>query len=204
MVKLKVGLFVAALVGSACTASPLYAQVAAPSTVTPPTLAPPQPQNTVAVEVPEAGAIAPPPGAEGLSVTLGSVEVEGGFAEVSRESQAIVARLQGHPVTLAQVYAAASDIEAAHARAGYVLARVSVPPQQLRDGGALRIVVTDGFIDRVDVSRLPARVQPPVAARPGHAGGLVQLCDQLSRRRSEDRSAANPGPQRLQWPLAFG
>jgi hemolysin activation/secretion protein len=158
--RLAAGIFVAGAISSAA-----HAQDAAPITVTPQTLAPERRDNGFQVEIPEAGALSPPQGAEGLSLTLGDVVVEGAFPEVRDQVDAIVAGLRGRPATLAEIYAAASQIEAAHARAGFILARVSVPPQELRDGSMLRIVVTDGFVEQVDVSALPPRVRRPVAAR---------------------------------------
>jgi hemolysin activation/secretion protein len=149
-------------------ATPLLAQSAAPITVTPPDLRPQQHDNGFRAELPEAGALLAPEGAEQLSVTLGDVAVEGGFPELAGETSGIVAELKGQRISLQQIYTAASAIEAAHARAGYVLARVSVPPQDLRDGATLRIVVTDGFIESIDVAGLPKRVQG--AVRAGSAG----------------------------------
>jgi len=154
------GVFVA---GAAC--NPALAQDAAPITVTPQTLAPAQRGDGFQVEIPEAGALTAPEGAAGLTVILGEVTVEGGFVEVQDEIDSIVAPLRGHRVTLKEIYTAASAIEAAHARAGYVLARASIPPQDLRDNGALRIIVTDGFVERVDVSGMPERVRDAVTAR---------------------------------------
>lgn len=147
------------------TTPPVRALSAAPITVTPPDLRPQQRDNGFRVAIPEAGALHAPEGAEQLSVTLGDVAVEGGFPELSKDSSKIVAGLKGRQTSLQQIYAAASAIEAAHARAGYVLARVSVPPQDLRDGATLRIVVTDGFIESIDVAGLPKRVRDAVRAR---------------------------------------
>ncbi|MDE2042503.1 MAG: ShlB/FhaC/HecB family hemolysin secretion/activation protein [Alphaproteobacteria bacterium] len=156
-------------------AAPVFAQPAAPITVTPQTLAPEHRDNGFRVEIPETGALHPPVGAENLSVTLGDVQVAGGFAEVADQTAAIVAHLKGQRVSLKDIYAAASEIEAIHARAGFVLARVSVPSQDLHDGGPLRIVVTDGFIEAVDVSGLPRRVREPVRARVGSLQGKRHL-----------------------------
>jgi hemolysin activation/secretion protein len=153
------------LLTEAALASPVYAQSAAPVTVTPPTLRPEHDDHGFKVDIPEAGGLTAPAGAEGMSVTLAGATLEGGFPEVATESAAILAKLRGQRVTLAQIYAAASEIEAAHARAGYVLARVAVPPQDLRDGGALRITVIDGFIEAVDTTGVPARVRAVVDAR---------------------------------------
>lgn len=91
--------------------------------------------------------------------------VEGGFAEVAPEVEAIAKGLKGRQATLAEIYQAASAIEATHARAGYILARVSVPPQKLNNGGTLRIAVTDGFIEAIDVSQLSGRVQKQFSQR---------------------------------------
>ena len=142
----------------------VQAQVS-PVTVTPSTLVPEHRDSGMRVAIPETGALQAPAGAENLSVTLGDVRVEGGFAEVASQTDAVAQTLRGKRVTLAQIYAVASEIEAIHARAGYVLARVSVPPQDLANGATLRIVVTDGFIEGADVLGLPRRVQGPVKAR---------------------------------------
>ena len=141
------------------------AQTVSPVTVTPSTLAPEQSNTGYRLEIPEAGALQAPAGAEKMSVTLTDVQIAGGFPEVAAQTDAVIAGLRNRRVSLAQIYAAASQIEAIHARAGYVLARVSVPPQQLADGGALKIVVTDGFIESVDVTGLPGRVRSAVKAR---------------------------------------
>jgi hemolysin activation/secretion protein len=142
-----------------------FAQSATPSTVTPQSLRPEKTDNGFRVDIPEAGALRPPAGSENLKVTLGSVMLEGGFPEVAAETDAALAQLRGQAVTLARIYEIASQIEAAHARAGFVLARVVIPPQDLQDGGALRIVVIDGFIEQVDVTALPGRVRAVVDRR---------------------------------------
>ncbi len=157
--------FGALFLSGAAFACPVMAQTVSPSTVTPETLRPEQDDKGFRVDIPEAGGLTAPAGAENLSVTLAGAAVDGGFAEVAGQTEAALGKLRGQKVSLAQIYAAASEIEAAHARAGFVLARVSVPPQELRDGGAVRIVVTDGFIEAVDTSGVPERVRGAVAAR---------------------------------------
>lgn len=140
-------------------------QTVSPVTVTPSTLAPEHRDTGFQVDIPEAGALRPPAGAQGMVVALGAVHVDGSFPEVADPVEAVVDHLRNRRVTLAEIYAAASQIEEIHARAGYVLARVSVPPQQLADGGDLRLTVTDGFVESVDVSGLPQRVRGAVRAR---------------------------------------
>ncbi len=147
------------------------AQTAAPITVVPPNIAP-APATSVPPEFPTGGALEAPPGSGGLAFVPSTIVVEGGFPELAGQTAAIVGPLEGRRDTLTQIYAAASEIEAAYARAGYVLARVSVPPQDLRDGGPVRFAVLDGFVERIDVSHLPQRIQRPLMARLGH---LVSL-----------------------------
>lgn len=137
-------------------------QTATPDTITPRSLAPTVPQRDLRVEIPEGGALQPPKGAESLVAGIGAVELIGGFPEVADQTAIVVERLRNGRHTLAEIYAAASEIEAIHARAGFVLARVSVPPQKLNASATLRFVVTDGFIEAVDVGGVPARVREPV------------------------------------------
>ena len=81
-----------ALAGSASSAQ---AQSAAPITVTPRVLVPERRDDGLRVEIPEAGALTAPKGAEGLSVTLGTVQVEGGFARLPRRPIASPRRWRG-------------------------------------------------------------------------------------------------------------
>lgn len=143
----------------------VHAQVAAPITVTPRSLAPAPEDKRFRPDVPLSAPLAAPAGSEGLAVTPGTVTVEGGFAELAEFDVRFVAALSGRRVTLGEIYGAAAALESAYASAGYVFARVSVPPQDLRDGGPLRVVVVDGFIERVETAALPARVRSLVAAR---------------------------------------
>lgn len=159
----------------ALVGSPLLAQQAAPVTVTPPTLRPDRTDTGFRVDIPESGGLTAPAGAEGLNVSLTDAKLEGGFPEVADQTEVILAKLRGQKVTLKQIYAAASEIEATHARAGFILARVAVPPQDLRDGGSLRITVTDGFIESVDVAGVPERVRAAVAARASKLAGQKHL-----------------------------
>ncbi|MBP2551845.1 hemolysin activation/secretion protein [Neorhizobium galegae] len=105
-----------------------------------------------------------PPGAEQLFVTPAGLEVEGGLPAMAATTREIEARLRGHRVSGADLFAAARDLERAYAEAGYVLVRVSLPPQTIVDHAPLRLLVTDGFIQRVDTTGVPAGVRPRVDA----------------------------------------
>lgn len=154
--------FAAALLFATPTAAGAQT-VAAPNTVTPPTLRPDLPPAAAAFSVPEAQGLTPPPGAEALHVAPGSVLVEGAFPRVREEVAALARAAEHRDVSLAQLYALASAIEAAHARAGYVLARATIPPQQLNDGGAVRITIVDGFVETVDTAALVGRREVTLA-----------------------------------------
>src|SRR5665811_2169559 len=47
----------------------------------------------------------------------------------------------------------------AYSAAGFALVRVVVPQQKLVNGADVRLVVVDGFIERIDTSALPAGIK---------------------------------------------
>lgn len=110
-----------------------------------------------------AGNVAPK-GAEALFVTLLGVDVANGFPEMAGETASIAARIENRRVSAADLFAAAADLEQAYVRAGYILVRVSLPPQTLVDGGRLRLVVTDGYFASIDSSALPEKAARRVDA----------------------------------------
>lgn len=115
------------------------------------------------------------PGSGGnLRVQVRQVVVTGGMASMRDRTAVIASGVSHRLVSVAELYAAAHDLEAAYARAGYILVRVVVPAQDLRDGGDVTLVVVNGFIERIDTSALPpqirdyvARTLAPLARRPG-------------------------------------
>jgi hemolysin activation/secretion protein len=141
------------------------AQTAAPSQLTPPSLRPAAPSNAPTVVLPGPSAIAAPSGNPNLTVFVGDVELEGGFPELLAATEPVLGNLRNRTVSVAQIYAAAAELEQIYAEAGYVLVRVVVPPQNLVDRGRLRLVVVDGFIEAVDVGAIPERVRSVVADR---------------------------------------
>lgn len=150
----RLGLLAAAgllpLCAQAQTASQLVRPDYAPATISP---------VRQGLSLPATTGLDAPAGAEKLEVTPSGLTVEGGLAELSSETARIEARLKNRRVTAADLFAAARDLEAAYVRAGYVLVRVSLPPQTIVDGRPLRLTVTEGYVEAIDVSALPARVQ---------------------------------------------
>jgi hemolysin activation/secretion protein len=140
------------------------AQTPAPSRLAPQSLRPEAPAAANVVLPGEQGLVAPA-NAERLSVEIGKVVVEGGFPELKEAAAALAAPLEGRKVSLAQIYALANAIEQAYASAGFVLARVVVPPQKLQRRGPLRLVVVDGFIEAIDAKGLPERERAAILVR---------------------------------------
>lgn len=158
-------------------------QAVAPSRVTPETLRP-APAPPPVIELPSGAPEAAPSGpAANLSVTVRRFEAEGTFPEFQSQTAALLDPLRGKRMTVAQIYALAGELERAYAAAGYILARVVVPPQRLADGGAVRLVVIDGVIERVDVSAVPERQRAVVAARMASIVGKPYITlDEIGRR----------------------
>lgn len=115
-----------------------------------------------------------PPGAERYSVTVAGVIVGGALPQMAEANRAFEQRLVGRPVPLTEIFAAAQDLEAAYARAGFVLNRVVIPEQTLRDGGQLKVLIVSGFVEGINLDNVPeavrariAEVTRPLVRRPG-------------------------------------
>ena len=105
-----------------------------------------------------------PAGAERLSIKLSGVKVEGALPGFEADQKALENRLLGGRIPVSEVFSAARDLEASYARAGYVLVRVVLPAQTLRDGNVLRIVVVKGFVEKVEYKDVPDQVKSRISA----------------------------------------
>ncbi len=142
------------------------AQVApSASSVTPKSLAPERLNGASSITLPEAPRAAAPAGLESLRVRIGDVAVDGGSPQFSGIIAREVARISRREDSVAELYGAAAQIEQAYARAGYVLTRVTVPPQNLVDGGTFRLVIIDGYIESVDAGGVPGHLRKAVQRR---------------------------------------
>lgn len=103
-----------------------------------------------------------PEGADQLFVTVGRVEIEGALPQMEAANAAFIERLSGKRVPVSEIFAATNRLESAYTNAGFVLSRVVLPQQTLRDGGTLRIVVVDGFIERIDAEKVPEQARDRV------------------------------------------
>ncbi|MFD1745488.1 ShlB/FhaC/HecB family hemolysin secretion/activation protein [Rhizobium helianthi] len=154
-------LFLPLLSTLVCISAPgerAHAQTA--SQITPPTFAPEQnAPSRGRVQLPETQGLNAPEGAEKLFVKPSGVDINGAFAEMEEVNAAIEKRLGTGEISGAEIFAAARDLEVAYAKAGYILARVSVPPQTITDGTRITFIVTDGYIEEIDASAFDAPVQ---------------------------------------------
>jgi hemolysin activation/secretion protein len=174
-----------ALSAVALAAFPLAAQsqVVAPSQVTPKNLRPAAPSAPGPPQISAPEPLQAPAGAEKLSFIVGHVTIKGAFPELETETRIFIKAVQGHRVSVARIYELANAMEEAYARAGYVLVRVTVPEQKLDDHGPLKIVVVDGFIEKVQVDNVPERVRALVAARMASLIGRRHIkLDEIERR----------------------
>lgn len=157
--------------GALCGAVPVLAQSASsPSQVTPESIRPEAVQGGNGVVLPETRSTNAPAGAEGLSVKVGQIQVAGADPRFADQIAAITDPLAGRTLRVSDLYQTAAQIEAIYARAGHVLTRATIPPQQIADGAIVRIRIVEGFIEAVDASAVPASVRKAVEAR---AAGLV-------------------------------
>lgn len=138
--------------------SPALAIAQTASQITPPSFRP-NLERQGGFALPGAPGLATPLGAEKLFVKLSGVSIRGGLPQLAAATVALEARLTGQRVSGADIFAAARDLEAAYAKAGFVLVRVILPPQQLTDGTRLKLVVVEGFIERIETRDVPERVR---------------------------------------------
>jgi hemolysin activation/secretion protein len=144
-------------------ASSASAQTA--SQITQPSYAPPVIQRVGGgLNLPATTSLNAPAGAEKLHVTPSGLVVQGQLPGVEAETAKVEASLKGKRVTGAELFAAARALEAAYAQAGYLLARVTLPPQTIKDGLPLRLVVTDGYVESIDASALPGTAKTRIEA----------------------------------------
>lgn len=153
-------IFVFVTVGILALSDKTLAQSA--SNLAPSTFQPQNQRNTGPVTVARDPGAPVPEGADRLFVTVGRVEIEGALPQMEAANDAFIARLSGKRVPASEIFAATNRLESAYNNAGFVLSRVVLPQQTLRDGGTLRIVVVDGFVERIDASKVPERVRDRV------------------------------------------
>lgn len=168
-----------ALLAPAHAASP----ISPASRTAPETLVPPHALPQSEITLPETQSAEAPPGSDKVNVHIGLVSVEGGSPAFASVIAAATDSIHDRDTNVAALYAAAAKIEAAYANAGYVLTRVTVPPQTIKDGATFRILIVEGFIESIDDKNVPAHIRRVVRARLGRLIGQHGLTlAQIERR----------------------
>jgi hemolysin activation/secretion protein len=161
-------LLAAALLASASSLGPIaaHAQTGTPSAgqLVPPTLAPEVRSTPAGILLPAPPETGAPPGAEKVTLKVGDIAIEGGDPALAPETKAALEPIRGRTVTVAEIYAAVNAIERAYAEKGYFLTRVIVPPQTVKRGGSLRLVVVEGYVESVSGDTLPPAVRDRAVA----------------------------------------
>ncbi|NDP38620.1 MAG: ShlB/FhaC/HecB family hemolysin secretion/activation protein [Rhodoferax sp.] len=98
-----------------------------------------------------------PSNAQELFVRIGDVSVKDGFAEFAADTEVLLAQVRTQRMSVAELYQLAESIEMLYREAGYALVRVLLPPQSLKDGDTLQLIVLDGFVERIDASAVDER-----------------------------------------------
>ena len=162
-------LFVAGLI-----ALPLSVFAETASQVTQPSYAPAVTSPAQgSLDLPATSNLTAPAGADTLFVTPSGLTVEGQLPELQAETAVIEASIKDQRVSGRALFAAAQALEAAYVKAGYLLARVTLPPQTIVDGMALKLIVTLGYVESIDATafedtarrRIEAVLQPLVGNR---------------------------------------
>lgn len=121
-----------------------------------------RPQTGATIALPEVPSLQVPEGAEDIAFQLQSIRIDGGQEALNAKALAMAPQAGGQ-VSIDQLFAYASTIQRLYFEAGYPLSRVVVPAQDLASAGAdVRILVVNGFVDRIDTSNLHPRVRAQV------------------------------------------
>lgn len=130
---------------------------------TPPGATAEEPSPPSRFSFPPAQGLSAPAGAEAARFTLTDIVVDGEFAELEAQSDALEGQLRGREISVSDVYGFAASLQQAYFDAGFPLSRVVVPPQELGADGRVRVVVVDGFVSAIDTTQLHPNVRARVA-----------------------------------------
>ena len=123
-----------------------------------------------------------PKGAEKKFLVVRRVDVTNGFPELEQKTRELIAEIEGKRVNLARIYEFARALHQAYDDAGYPLVQVDLQQDGLRDG-VVRLDAIDGFIERIDVSKVPQDVRQLILDRMRPLLGLRHATlDEIQRR----------------------
>lgn len=110
--------------------------------------------STPSINVPEVTVENAPDGADNITFTLNSINLDGVTAYDVAELQQIWADKLGTTISLTDVYAIAQQITRKYRSDGFIITQAIIP-QQTIDGGNVTIRVVEGFIDNVSLQDAP-------------------------------------------------
>lgn len=129
-----------------------FAQTESPSQTRPGVTAA-EPSRDAIFVFPAAQGQGAPAGSESVSFNLTQLTIDGAYEDVS------AAGAPRGQVSVADIYAYAAQLQQAYLDAGYPLARVIVPAQELDESGAVRIQVIDGYVESLNLDAVPERAR---------------------------------------------
>lgn len=109
------------------------------------------------------GGLKAPQGADKKFVTVRAVTIKGAFPELAEQNAAFAQKLQGKRLSLAEIYQAAAELQAAYTKA-FPLATLSAPRPDFANGD-VKLDVTDGVIEKLDLSKVSERARELVRER---------------------------------------
>lgn len=144
--------------------SALQADAQSAAQLAPDGFAPQLRQLQGSIEFSGAPGLSAPPGADQLLVNLNDVNVTGALDGMQAATDRVFSPLIGQNVRVTDIFSAAQDLETAYAAAGFVLTRVVLPAQDLRNGGTLQISVVNGFVEAIDAADVPPEIRERLLA----------------------------------------
>ena len=97
-----------------------------------------------------------PEGADKIKLVLKHVTIDGVTVYTPAQLEALYRNMLGKEVTLADVFGIAAALTAKYRNDGYILTQVVIPPQTI-DGGSVRLLAVEGYVDKVTVEGVPPR-----------------------------------------------
>jgi len=166
---------------------------------------PPAPRTGEGPTIPPTPGQQAPADADRVRFTLKRVELAGNTAFTTPQLAVHVAALEGREVSLADVFRLADTLTLTYRNAGYVLSRVIVPPQEIRDG-VVQLRVVEGHVAQTKLQgesagprdRLERHLETIRGSRPLAAGVLERellLMNDLPGLTARSTIAASSTPQ---------
>src|SRR5690554_2082456 len=106
--------------------------------------------------------------AASLSIDLREIVISGGFPPMEEATARFIEPFRDRRTTVEELYALAGALEQLYNQEGYFLARVTIPPQEVRDGGAVQLLVVDGYLEALNLDAVPARQRAAIRKRLQH------------------------------------